>query len=356
MYPILFPDMAVADNEYGVKPLKGNLIPVLKTEPAPNPSFVKDAINGVFTRLETNKLKDKALLKGPASIKGNFTYTTTRGLPRLKTMSGGVVNTKNAESTIQALLRERKLQLDDLAQTTFESVAPARVKENLPVLDTFGLDETFGNLLSSLDEGVINNTLLKFTSSIMNFFLTKADKIPDHKFGQYMDILNDIIQLIDGKVYHFAELDSTTEKQKQTRIISLVEKDVREIIKFIEVYTGFLGSPTKTKAKQLEAIRNKLLLQIRNNVSGSLETARNVQGQYEEGYIPPRQRFGPGSQDSALYSNAISELTSANTNLSERRNLPGRFAYEGPPGNAAMMEQFAEAGLPQEGQGFMRRK
>ena len=364
LYPIPFPDTVVADNEYGFQPLKGNVIPVMKTEPAPHPSFVKDAISGVFTRLETNHLKDKSMLKGRPSIKGNFSYTTTRGLPRLKHLSGGVVNTKNAENTIQALLRDRKFQLDARDQTTFDAVTPERVKANIPVLDTFGLDESFGNLLSALDEGVINNTLLKFTSSIMNFFLTKADKIPEDKFGNYMDILNDISEIIDAKSYHFAELDSPTETQKRTRILKLVAKDVLEIIKFIEVYNAFLGSPTKTKSKQLEAIRNKLLLRIRSDAVGLVESSRSERRRETEGNVPPGQLFSAtASDDSEAHdytfgpgSVTSSQLTPTNTNLSARTPLPGRFAYEGPLGNVGMMEQFAQAGLPQQGQGFMRRK
>jgi hypothetical protein len=277
-------------NPHGFQPLRGNTLAYADLPAAGDsyhPSWKKQADFTAMARVENNRTKELDMLRGPPSQKANIPFTTTRG-PGGHVLSGGTVWTTDAESKVQSLIRDRKFQLDAIQQASFDAIAPERVKEPETVTDTFGIDQTFGNLLSSLSEGIITPSLLNYTSQIMNFFLTKADKIADHKFAQYDGFLQNLIELLNGAFYSAAEAESADLQQKQTRILKKLEKDVRAMSEFIGDFTQYLGSPTKTKSMRLAAIRNRLLSLITQSAQAGIDAAIEIQRQYEEG-----ERFGP---------------------------------------------------------------
>ena len=278
-------------NPYGFQPLKGNTLAYADLPAggdAYHPSWKKQADFAVIARLENNRIKELEMMRGPPSIKGNVPSTTFRG-PGGHAISGGTVWTADAEKSIQALLRDRKFQLDAIDQSSFDTVSPERVKEPEVVADTFQIDQTFGNLLSSLVEGVITPSLLNYSSQIMNFFLTKADKISDHKFAEYEGFLQELFDLIQGEFYHSAEAMNPDVQQKQSRILHKLEKDIHGMYEFIKDFMQYLGEPTKTKSMRLDAIRNKLLGLIRESAQEGIAKARDIAAGYERGSI-----IGPG--------------------------------------------------------------
>lgn len=293
LYAPVFPTLL--HNPLGVQPLRGNTLAHADLPPAGDSyhsSWKKEADMAVLARLQNNKLKEKDMLKGPHSIKGNFSYTTTRG-PQghafESRLSGGVATTIQGQTAIQKLLRDRKFQLDAIDQASFDTVTPERVKPVETPTDTFVVDQTFGNLLSSLTEGLITPTLLGYTSQIMNFFLTKADKIPDNKFADYDGFLENLAELLNGAFYAASEAESPDLQKKQERILKKLEKDISGMQDFIRDFMNYLGQPTKTKAMRLAAIRNKLLSLINQSAQVGVQGAREVQADFEEG-----RRFGPG--------------------------------------------------------------
>jgi hypothetical protein len=293
LYAPVFPTLV--HNPYGVQPLRGNTLAHADLPSAGDayyPSWKREADMAVLARLENNKLKEQDMLRGPFTQKGNFTYTTTRG-PQGQAfegqkLSGGVVSSLQGQTAIQKLLRDRKFQLDAIDQASFDTVSPERVKPAETPTDTFVVDQTFANLLSSLSEGLISPTLLGYTSQIMNFFLTKADKIPDHKFTEYDLFLENLATLLDGAFYSAAEAPLDL-GQKSKRILKKLEKDIGGMSDFIRDFMNYLGEPTKTKAMRLAGIRNKLLSLINQSAQAGVEEARAAQADFEEG-----RRFGPG--------------------------------------------------------------
>ena len=283
LYAPVFPTLV--HNPLGVQPLRGNTLAHADLPSAGDayyPSWKREADMAVLARLENNKLKEQDMLRGPFTQKGNFTYTTGRGPGGRafegQKLSGGVVSSLEGQTTIQKLLRDRKFQLDAIDQASFDTVSPERVKPVETPADPFVVDQTFGNLLSSLTEGLITPTLLGYTSQIMNFFLTKADKIPDNKFADYDGFLENLRTLLDGAFYSAAENPDL--QKKQERILNKLEKD----------FMNYLGQPTKTKAMRLAAIRNKLLSLINESAQKGVQKAREVQADFEEA-----RRFPPGS-------------------------------------------------------------
>lgn len=296
LYPPVFPSLV--RNHYGFQPLKGNTLAYADL-PAPgpgsHPSWKKDAEFSVMARLENNRIKELEMMRGPPSIKGHIPSTTRRG-PGGHAISGGTVWNADAEKTIQNLLRDRKFQLDAIDQSNFDSVSPERLRAPETVVDTFALDQLFSNLLSSLDEGLINKTLLSYTSSIITFFLTKADKISDHKFAEYSGILNQISTIVNDLFYKdvegvYAEELTKSELGNLKRVLKKLEHDVDGLMEFIHEYMGYLGEPTKSKSARLSAIRNKLLTLARSNASSRVEGAEETQRQYEQG-----ERFAPDEE------------------------------------------------------------
>ena len=197
MYYPVFPTLI--RNPFGVQPLKGNTLAHAEILPAghgSHSSWKKQADFRALARVENTKTSKLDMLKGPPSIKGT-PFTTFRGLQRQRhTLSGGVITTKEGQETLQRLLRDRKYQLDAIDQSSFEAVAPERLKESEPETDTFVLDQLFSQLYSSLDEDTLTDSLLKIMANIINFFLTKGDKISEGKFSEYMNILADVQKLL----------------------------------------------------------------------------------------------------------------------------------------------------------------
>lgn len=251
MYYPVFPTLV--RNPFGVQPLKGNTLVHAEILPAghdSHPSWKKQADFRALARVENTKTSKLDMLKGPPSIKGNAPFTTFRG-PQGHSLSGGVITTKEGQETLQRLLRDRKNQLDAIDQSSFEAVAPERLKESEPETDTFVLDKLFSDFYSSLDAGVINKDLIKIMNDILNFFLTKGDKIPEGKFSEYMSILADILEiLVESKSHDIAD---------EYFIINKLENDVKLLIKYIKDFSAFLGSPTKAKTTKLMAIRRQLI-------------------------------------------------------------------------------------------------
>jgi hypothetical protein len=359
LYAPVFPTLV--QNSYGVQPLRGNTLAYADLPAAGEayyPSWKKEADIAVLARLQNNKLKERAMLKGDFPIKGNFTYTTGRG-PHGQAfegqkLSGGTVWTKEGETAIQKLLRDRKFQLDAIDQSSFDAVSPERVKPAETPADTFVVDQTFANLLSSLSEGLITPSLLSYTSQIMNFFLTKADKISDHKFAEYDGFLERLGTLLDGAFYAAAEAKSADLQQKQSRILKKLEKDIGGMQDFITEFMNYLGQPSKTKAMRLASIRNKLLSLITQSAQESIQAARDVQGDYEEG-----RRMGPGgpstgTQSSSGYSGDSSDsgIGSVVPEPAGRVGRPGEAPQFGGP-RQANLEAF---GFGPRGQGLFGRR
>jgi hypothetical protein len=296
LYAPVFPTLV--HNPYGVQPLRGNTLAHADLPSAGDayyPSWKREADMAVLARLENNKLKEEAMLQGPFTQKGNFTYTTGRGpgghaFEGQKLSGGGTIRTAEGETMIQKLLRDRKFQLDAIDQASFDTVSPERVKPVETPADTFVVDQTFGNLLSSLSEGLITPTLLGYTSQIMNFFLTKADKIPDNKFADYDGFLESLAELLNGAFYSAAEQPLDLGR-KSKRILQKLEKDIGGMQDFIRDFMNYLGEPTKTKAMRLAGIRNKLLSLINQSAQAGVQKALEVQADFEEG-----RRFGPGEE------------------------------------------------------------
>jgi hypothetical protein len=361
LLPPKFPTLV--RNPYGFQPLRGNTLAYADLPAAGDsyhPSWKKQADLSVMTRLENNYTKELDMLRGPASQKSNVPFTTKRG-PDGHVLSGGVVNSKDAESKIQSLLRDRKFQLDAIQSASFDAVAPERVKEPETVTDTFSTDQTFGNLLSSLSEGIITTSLLSYTAQIMNFFLTKADKIPDHKFAEYDGFLQKLAELLNGAFYSAAEAQSTDLQNKQTRILKKLEKDILAMSQFIGDFTQYLGSPTKTKSMRLAAIRNRLLSLITQSAQAGIEAAVEIQRQYEEG-----ERFGPdgpgddedgapppGGDEEGSQAPSSFSGTPANSYTSARVGRPPVVDVTGPQQRG--LEAFGFGPQP-AGQGLFRRK
>lgn len=318
LYAPVFPTQV--QNPYGVQPLRGNTLAYADLPAAGEayyPSWKKEADLAVMARVENNRLKEQAMLKGPFTQKGNFTYTTGRG-PQGHAfearLSGGVASTLEGQTAIQKLLRDRKFQLDAIDQASFDTVSPERTKPVETPVDTFVVDQTFANLLSSLTEGLITPTLLGYSSQIMNFFLTKADKIPDHKFTEYDLFLENLTTLLNGAFYTAAEQPLDLGR-KSKHILSKLEKDIGGMSVFIKDFMNYLGQPTKTKAMRLAGIRNKLLSLISESAQAGVQEARDIQEDFEEG-----RRFGPGEE--------------------------GDDGDGGPPGGAAGPEDVAAAPAP----------
>jgi hypothetical protein len=259
MYYPVFPTLV--RNPFGVQPLKGNTLVHAEILPAghdSHPSWKKQADFRALARVENTKISKLDMLKGPPSIKGNAPFTTFRG-PQGHSLSGGVITTKEGQETLQRLLRDRKYQLDAIDQSSFEAVAPERLKESEPETDTFQLDQLFSQLYSSLDEDTLTDSLLKIMAGILNFFLTKSDKISEGKFTEYMSILADIQKLLT-ELYARPNVEySDSEYNSRKRIFLKLDNDVRLLIRYIKDFSAFLGSPTKAKTAKLMAIRQQLL-------------------------------------------------------------------------------------------------
>jgi hypothetical protein len=263
LYPNVFPTLS--HNPFGVRPLKGNTLAHADL-PAPgdsyHPTWKRDADFRVEARLENNAIKDRAMLQPQPSIKGSL-YTTSRG-PQGHAfegrLSGGTVWTTRAEETIQRLLRDRKTQLDAINAASFDAPSTPAQKEAVTELDTFPLDQLFSTLASSLDQGIVNGTLLSTMSSIMNFFMTKADRIPDQKFAEYAGKLNEIKETLDALFDEDEEtFDSPGEYKKAGKILRKLENDILVLSKFISEYMNYLGNPTKAKTAKMQALRNKIM-------------------------------------------------------------------------------------------------
>jgi hypothetical protein len=320
LYAPVFPTLL--HNPYGVQPLKGNTLAYADL-PAPGDSYQsawkREADMAVMARLQNNKLKEKAMLRGPQSIKGNSTYTTGRGPnghafteQRPSGMAGGVATTKEGETMIQKLLRDRKFQLDAIDQSSFDTVAPERVKEPEPETDTFALDQLFTNLFSSITYSTVTPSLLGMMNSIMTFFATRADKISDNKFDTYAIMvreLYDLVKVTDSQLIPegiqaqrragFEDL-SGSEKvslQKQQQITAKLLKDLGLLDRYIKDYTSYIGYPTKTKSMKLSAIRNKILL----------SRGKYVPQEGELGYEPKEeeQTYRSGAPLSPEYEQAL---------------------------------------------------
>jgi hypothetical protein len=261
--PLLAPVFpTLVRNPYGFQPLKGN---TLKHADLPaagesfQPSWKREADFAALARVENNKIKEKDMLKGPISIKSNIPFTTFRG-PQGHAISGGTVWTSAAEKTIQGLLRDRKFQLDAIDQASFDTVAPERVKQAEPVTETYSLDKLFSELYSTVDSAVITPALLGTASTIVNFFLTKSDTIPDHKFAEYGEILTKLNELID-EVDNRSKFQykNSNEYKRIKSVLNDLNATVINLNTFITEYMGYLGEPTKRKTARLSAIRNRLL-------------------------------------------------------------------------------------------------
>ena len=265
LYAPVFPTLL--HNPHGVQPLKGNTLAYADL-PAAGDSYQsawkREADMAVMARLQNNKLKEKAMLRGPQSIKGNFSYTTGRGPNghafEGQKLSGGVATTAEGETMIQKLLRDRKFQLDAIDQSSFDTVAPERVKEAEPETDTFALDQLMNNLYSSIDIGTVTPSLLGMMNSITTFFATKADKIADNKFDTYANLLREMFDMVDSssdQIRQEARTDS--EMKRQHGILVKLGREILLLQRYIKDYTAYIGYPTKTKSLKLAAIRNKLL-------------------------------------------------------------------------------------------------
>jgi len=257
--PPVFPTLV--RNSHGFQPLKGNTIahPDL---PAPgeafHPSWKKEADFAALSRVENNRIKDDQMLKGFPSIKGNMPFTTYRG-PQGHALSGGTVWTTQAEKTIQALLRDRKSQLDAIDQASFDVISPERVKEALPESDTFALDKLFSDLYSAVSSGVITSSLITIMGTIISTILTKGDAIPERKFAEYASLLTQMTEEMDT-LYASSSMDFTPQEfSKMGMILRKLDNDTKLLLQYIKDFSAYLGSPTKTKILKLAAIRNKLL-------------------------------------------------------------------------------------------------
>lgn len=296
MYYPVFPTLI--RNPFGVQPLKGNTLAHAQILPAghgSHPLWKKQADFRALARVENTKTSKLDMLKGPPSIKGT-PFTTFRGLQRQKhTLSGGVITTKEGQETLQRLLRDRKYQLDAIDQSSFEAVAPERLKESETETDTFVLDKLFSDLYSSLNEGIVNDNLLKMMAGILNFFLTKGDKISEGKFAEYMTLLADIEKLLDELFRKPATDYTEIERKTMEKILNKIENDVKLLIEYIKDFSAFLGSPTNAKTSKLSSIRQKLL-KSRGLYSDYIVINEQTPETYTEGYFPPeyRQAFGLG--------------------------------------------------------------
>jgi len=281
LYPLVFPDQAAKQNHFGVKPLAGNLLQHLPLEKSPHPSWKKEADERAMAKVANTKLGQLAMLKGPHPFKAQNKYTTYRGPANeafKHSFSGGTVWTREAENMIGHLREDRIKQLDAVDQSTFEEVSPERLQVDIPPAETFQLDLLFSNLNSSLTEGVVSNGLLGLISSILSFFATKADKIPEHKFAEYDTLLAgmklELDRLFDELNVYNLQLQTDTvltarEKSKErldidqkSNVLRKLENDILLLIKFIKVWNSYNGQPTKTKALRLAALRNKILTEF----------------------------------------------------------------------------------------------
>jgi hypothetical protein len=364
MYYPVFPTMV--RNPHGVQPLKGNTLLHAELNSSEHPGWKNHADFTVMARVENNKLKDKQMLKGPPSIKGNFPFTTSRG-PNGHALSGGTVWTKGAEDKIQSLLRDRKLQLDAINQASFDTATPEQIKTEFPVSDTFPLDQSFSQLLSSLNEGIVSNILLGYVNSIISFFLSKADKIPEHKFNDYAQLLNQCATVINALFYtNRSELYSKSEFKKVDGILRKLEKDVSYLIKFIEEWSSYNGEPTRRKALRLDNIRNKLLLAAQQNSKAGLERASRLQESYEQGDIIPDNVDSVTTQGSRGFNDLSAPGTVGTVGTVETDNTYGTHQYgsyapsyaedgtdegppEGPPEAAALPRRVGQSRLSQYG-------
>lgn len=340
MYYPVFPSMV--HNPHGVQPLKGNTLAHAEIPTSEHPTWKKQADFAVMARLENNRVKELEMMRGPVSRKGNMPFTTFRGK-----LSGGTVWTADAEKSIQSLLRDRKFQLDAINQSSFDAVAPQQVKTEAPAAETFPLDQLFTDLLSNLDASLINKSLLSTTSSIMNFFLTKADKIPEHKFAEYQDILTRVEILANDLYYKDAEgllaLElSKSELANVKRVLAKLENDLSDMKQFIAAFSNYNSEPSKKKALRLAAIRNKLLQKMDERLDPKVAVAEARQRAYEQG-----EAFGPGeaiSGDSDTFSYQPPSESAYGT-------LPSQAPSYAAPSNASV---GTDEGPPSQGRGFRR--
>jgi hypothetical protein len=280
LYANVFPTLS--HNPFGVQPLKGNTLAHADL-PAPgdsyHPTWKRDADFRVMARVENNGIKDRQMFEPQPSIKGSI-YTTTRG-PQGHAfegrLSGGTVWTTEAEQTIQRLLRDRKTQLDAIASASFDAPSAPAQKEAVPELDTYQLDQLFSTLISTVDQRIINASLLSTMSSIMSFFMTKADKIPDYKFAQYLNNLNELVEILDAL---FDKDEEYGEKSK--KILRKLNNDILVLSKFITEYMNYLGNPTKAKTAKMMALRNKIMA-----AHGIMDTSGVEQEQGPGAELPP---------------------------------------------------------------------
>jgi len=302
LYPVIFPDEAVAMNPEGFRRLKGNKMEITEF-PAGGPdyqySWPVDAAKRVTDKVNNTKLAKEAMLHGPPSIKGNRAFTTTRGpFPGHSLMlSGGTVWTREGEAMVNGLLNDRIQELNLIAQTNLDSVPAPRPASMVPQDDTLELDQKIADLASNLNSGIVNNTLLENTNFFMSFLFSKANSIPEYKFGEYKDIVGEMlesIEILNSEIYDREELKNYFYGEAQT-IIKLLDKtykDLSAINKFIDDYNEVLQNPSRSKMV-LNKVRNKLLKLIRQNlISGippafSGESSSVASAEFPEGYQAP---------------------------------------------------------------------
>jgi len=257
LLPILFPDQ-VARLNY-VAPLKGNTI-ALADLPAPGPAYHpewrKQADASVLAGLHANKIKNKQFLHGWPSIKGNHAFTTFRGEHNHAfhgPYHGGVITTKRGQTILGELLKNRISQLDAIAAASFDAAPSAESPFTISEESTYDLDKTFKAFVSALSEGVISSDLFDYTEYIMNYFLEYGDTIPTEKFGDYSQLLTNMLPLIS------ALLSEYPSDRTKRAILNRVSMDIRDMFKFIREFEEYSAQPSKAKAAKLAAIRSKLL-------------------------------------------------------------------------------------------------
>jgi len=269
MYPIIFPDQAAALNPYGYQPAPGNLVVLKHLLPAGHDAHVswkKDADRLAMAKVLNTKLAERSMLQGLPSRKGSH-YTTTRG-PAGHPLRGGTVWTQQGERMVGDLLRDRKAQLDAVHTASFEEVSPERLSEVTPEVETFKLDKMFADVLSSLAEGLVELTLVSTLNTAGEILATQSEKIPEHKFAEYLGVLEEIDALLSDMLNRPNVRQHLLPKQRERRDTILYElgKVVDRITGFIRVFMKYLGSPTKKKKIVLEGIRNSFLGAVRESI------------------------------------------------------------------------------------------
>lgn len=265
-YPIIFPDQAALLNRFGVQPLPANYIKHAHLAPASHeahPSWRADAHRLALAKVQNTKDWQHRMLKEMPSIKGHCGTTHRYRFDKeFYTQTGG--RTPAIESDIEQLLRDRTTQLNELNMASFGTVPEYRLASNIKPLDTFGLDSLFSSLITSLEEGTINRSLLTTMNSITNTIATTGDRISAEKLGQYGDVLAEIgtltLDIVESR-------DSYIESKETVAIMQSILHSSQNLWKFIKKMEGYATAPTKFRSIALEGERAKLLETARKSIT-----------------------------------------------------------------------------------------